>query len=96
MLKPAFIFDGRRVLDHLHAHLQDIGFQVSTWEQSFKKNVQNKNEGRGPAGVTQASFVSMQIETIGKKVSTLRIPYSAAAVGSRLGAIEPPPKKSKA
>lgn len=30
MLKPAFIFDGRRVLDNLHAKLQNIGFQVET------------------------------------------------------------------
>ncbi|KAF3687644.1 UDP-glucose 6-dehydrogenase [Channa argus] len=30
MLKPAFIFDGRRVLDHLHPHLQNIGFQIET------------------------------------------------------------------
>ena len=29
MLKPAFIFDGRRVLDGLHNELQTIGFQVS-------------------------------------------------------------------
>lgn len=29
MLKPAFIFDGRRLLDHLHPLLQEIGFQVS-------------------------------------------------------------------
>lgn len=28
MLKPAFIFDGRRLLDHLHPLLQEIGFQV--------------------------------------------------------------------
>lgn len=28
MLKPAFIFDGRRVLDGLHSELQTIGFQV--------------------------------------------------------------------
>lgn len=28
MLKPAFMFDGRRVLDHLHPHLQSLGFQV--------------------------------------------------------------------
>lgn len=28
MLKPAFIFDGRRVLDGLHNELQTIGFQV--------------------------------------------------------------------
>lgn len=30
MLKPAFIFDGRRVLDGLHDELQAIGFQVIT------------------------------------------------------------------
>ncbi|KAL4640343.1 hypothetical protein GN956_G12293 [Arapaima gigas] len=30
MLKPAFIFDGRRVLDHLHPKLQNIGFQIET------------------------------------------------------------------
>ncbi|XP_061431851.1 UDP-glucose 6-dehydrogenase-like isoform X2 [Lethenteron reissneri] len=30
MLKPAFIFDGRRVLDKLHVTLQRIGFQVET------------------------------------------------------------------
>lgn len=31
MLKPAFIFDGRRVLDHLHIQLQNFGFQVCPW-----------------------------------------------------------------
>lgn len=31
MLKPAFIFDGRRVLDDLHNELQVIGFQVISW-----------------------------------------------------------------
>ncbi|XP_016320399.1 UDP-glucose 6-dehydrogenase [Sinocyclocheilus anshuiensis] len=30
MLKPAFIFDGRRVLDHLHPQLQNFGFQIET------------------------------------------------------------------
>ncbi|XP_069754133.1 UDP-glucose 6-dehydrogenase-like isoform X2 [Narcine bancroftii] len=30
MLKPAFIFDGRRILDSLHQKLQHIGFQVET------------------------------------------------------------------
>ncbi|KAM6135926.1 UDP-glucose 6-dehydrogenase isoform X2 [Numenius arquata] len=30
MLKPAFIFDGRRVLDDLHNELQVIGFQIET------------------------------------------------------------------
>uniref|UniRef100_A0A3P8Z2T6 UDP-glucose 6-dehydrogenase n=1 Tax=Esox lucius TaxID=8010 RepID=A0A3P8Z2T6_ESOLU len=30
MLKPAFIFDGRRILDSLHDQLQTIGFQVET------------------------------------------------------------------
>jgi UDPglucose 6-dehydrogenase len=28
MLKPAFAFDGRMILDHHHLH--DIGFQVET------------------------------------------------------------------
>lgn len=41
MLKPAFIFDGRRVLDHLHPHLQNIGFQVSRQKMYL---VQNQNE----------------------------------------------------
>ncbi|XP_078509569.1 UDP-glucose 6-dehydrogenase-like [Lissotriton helveticus] len=30
MLKPAFIFDGRRILDSVHHHLQHLGFQVET------------------------------------------------------------------
>ncbi|KAI5607319.1 UDP-glucose 6-dehydrogenase, partial [Silurus asotus] len=30
MLKPAFIFDGRRVIDHLHPELQNLGFQIET------------------------------------------------------------------
>uniref|UniRef100_A0A3B3WVA1 UDP-glucose 6-dehydrogenase n=1 Tax=Poecilia mexicana TaxID=48701 RepID=A0A3B3WVA1_9TELE len=63
MLKPAFIFDGRRVLDHLHAELQSIGFQI---------------------------------ETIGKKVTSARIPYTPAIVGSRTASTEPPTKKAKA
>ncbi|XP_037107626.1 UDP-glucose 6-dehydrogenase isoform X1 [Syngnathus acus] len=62
MLKPAFIFDGRRLLDHLHAHLQDIGFQI---------------------------------ETIGKKVTATRIPYTPAAVCPRITSSEPPAKKNK-
>ncbi|XP_031732218.1 UDP-glucose 6-dehydrogenase [Anarrhichthys ocellatus] len=62
MLKPAFIFDGRRVLDHLHSHLQNIGFQI---------------------------------ETIGKKVTATRIPYTPAAVGPRIAVSEPPTKKAK-
>uniref|UniRef100_H3CJ82 UDP-glucose 6-dehydrogenase n=1 Tax=Tetraodon nigroviridis TaxID=99883 RepID=H3CJ82_TETNG len=63
MLKPAFIFDGRRLLDHLHPLLQEIGFQI---------------------------------ETIGKKVTPARIPYSAAPVGPRVAPAEPPTKKTKA
>uniref|UniRef100_A0A1A7WHC2 UDP-glucose 6-dehydrogenase n=1 Tax=Iconisemion striatum TaxID=60296 RepID=A0A1A7WHC2_9TELE len=62
MLKPAFIFDGRRVLDHLHAQLQCIGFSI---------------------------------ETIGKKVTVTRIPYTPAAVCPRITASEPPTKKTK-
>ncbi|CAM5170777.1 unnamed protein product [Natator depressus] len=30
MLKPASIFDGRRILDSLHYWLQHLGFQVET------------------------------------------------------------------
>ncbi|CAG5939429.1 unnamed protein product [Menidia menidia] len=63
MLKPAFIFDGRRVLDHLHAQLQCIGFQI---------------------------------ETIGKKVTSTRIPYTPAAACPRITGPEPPSKKTKA
>lgn len=37
MLKPAFIFDGRRVLDHLHAQLQCIGFQVSRTRRALTR-----------------------------------------------------------
>uniref|UniRef100_A0A3B5B3H8 UDP-glucose 6-dehydrogenase n=1 Tax=Stegastes partitus TaxID=144197 RepID=A0A3B5B3H8_9TELE len=62
MLKPAFVFDGRRVLDHLHHDLQTIGFQI---------------------------------ETIGKKVTAARIPYTPAGVGARMPAPEPPSKKTK-
>uniref|UniRef100_A0A8C5IBG1 UDP-glucose 6-dehydrogenase n=1 Tax=Gouania willdenowi TaxID=441366 RepID=A0A8C5IBG1_GOUWI len=36
MLKPSFIFDGRRVLDHLHPHLQSIGFQIETIGKKVK------------------------------------------------------------
>uniref|UniRef100_A0A8C4SQY6 UDP-glucose 6-dehydrogenase n=1 Tax=Erpetoichthys calabaricus TaxID=27687 RepID=A0A8C4SQY6_ERPCA len=35
MLKPAFIFDGRRILDSLYDQLQHMGFQVSKY--SFSK-----------------------------------------------------------
>ncbi|XP_077681113.1 UDP-glucose 6-dehydrogenase-like [Eretmochelys imbricata] len=30
MLKPASVFDGRRILDSLHYWLQHLGFQVET------------------------------------------------------------------
>lgn len=62
MLKPAFLFDGRRVLDHLHPELQNIGFQI---------------------------------ETIGKKVTASRIPYTQAVCPSRHSVSEPPTKKAK-
>uniref|UniRef100_UPI00358E62B9 UDP-glucose 6-dehydrogenase n=1 Tax=Myxine glutinosa TaxID=7769 RepID=UPI00358E62B9 len=38
MLKPAFIFDGRRILDSLHDKLQNIGFQVETIGKRVVKN----------------------------------------------------------
>ncbi|XP_045567038.1 UDP-glucose 6-dehydrogenase [Salmo salar] len=63
MLKPAFLFDGRRLLDQLHPSLQNIGFQI---------------------------------ETIGKKVTTSRIPYTPTAGVPRININpEPPAKKSK-
>uniref|UniRef100_A0A8C2N4V7 UDP-glucose 6-dehydrogenase n=1 Tax=Cricetulus griseus TaxID=10029 RepID=A0A8C2N4V7_CRIGR len=61
MLKPAFIFDGRRVLDGLHNELQTIGFQI---------------------------------ETIGKKVSSKRIPYTPGEI-PKLNLQDPPNKKPK-
>ncbi|XP_041055000.1 UDP-glucose 6-dehydrogenase isoform X2 [Carcharodon carcharias] len=60
MLKPAFIFDGRRVLDDLHSKLQKLGFQV---------------------------------ETIGKKVTEQRIPFTPTAEVSKFSLQEPPFKK---
>ncbi|XP_069487880.1 UDP-glucose 6-dehydrogenase [Ambystoma mexicanum] len=62
MLKPAFIFDGRRVLDNLHGELQNIGFQV---------------------------------ETIGKKVMTKRIPFTPSAEIPKFSLQDPPPKKPR-
>ncbi|KAL1791278.1 UDP-glucose 6-dehydrogenase [Sigmodon hispidus] len=61
MLKPAFIFDGRRVLDGLHNELQSIGFQI---------------------------------ETIGKKVSSKRIPYTPREI-PKFSLQDPPYKKLK-
>uniref|UniRef100_A0A8C5V5J1 UDP-glucose 6-dehydrogenase n=1 Tax=Microcebus murinus TaxID=30608 RepID=A0A8C5V5J1_MICMU len=62
MLKPAFIFDGRRVLDGLHSELQAIGFQI---------------------------------ETIGKKVSSKRIPYAPSGEIPKFSLQDPPSKKPK-
>ncbi|XP_064820644.1 UDP-glucose 6-dehydrogenase-like [Oncorhynchus masou masou] len=63
MLKPAFLFDGRRLLDQLHPRLQNIGFQI---------------------------------ETIGKKLTTSRIPYTPTAGVPRTSITpEPPTKKPK-
>uniref|UniRef100_A0A8D2B4P3 UDP-glucose 6-dehydrogenase n=1 Tax=Sciurus vulgaris TaxID=55149 RepID=A0A8D2B4P3_SCIVU len=62
MLKPAFIFDGRRVLDGLHNELQTIGFQI---------------------------------ETIGKKVSSKRIPYAPSGEIPKFSLQDPPNKKPK-
>ncbi|KAM7338746.1 hypothetical protein ACRRTK_002230 [Alexandromys fortis] len=61
MLKPAFIFDGRHVLDGLHNELQTIGFQI---------------------------------ETIGKKVSSKRIPYTPGEIPT-FSLQDPPNKKPK-
>lgn len=149
MLKPAFIFDGRRVLDHLHPHLQNIGFQVSGQGHSRKTHTFHKCLGKSTAhkftreerclvceqvkyfeeghaiktsAVNRklqesfhpqlslmavscarslvslcyiAALVCLQIETIGKKVTSTRIPYTPAAVCSRISVSEPPTKKAK-
>ncbi|XP_069510319.1 UDP-glucose 6-dehydrogenase-like [Ambystoma mexicanum] len=39
MLKPAFIFDGRRILDSLHDQLQRFGFQVETIGKKVHKSM---------------------------------------------------------
>lgn len=88
MLKPAFIFDGRRLLDHLHPLLQEIGFQVSRRASRLALAYTARNQ----SVIIRAFFV--QIETIGKKVTPARIPYSA--VGPRATPSEPPTKKTKA
>ncbi|XP_048386864.1 UDP-glucose 6-dehydrogenase [Stegostoma tigrinum] len=63
MLKPAFIFDGRRVLDDLHSKLQRLGFQV---------------------------------ETIGKKVTQQRIPFTPTAEVLKFSLQDSPFKKATA
>lgn len=92
MLKPAFIFDGRRVLDHLHPLLHDIGFHVSKLRQMLSTVVYLFN-----SWFNSLIWINpiLQIETIGKKVTATRIPYNAAPVG-RTTASEPPTKKTKA
>ncbi|KAG5848284.1 hypothetical protein ANANG_G00096840 [Anguilla anguilla] len=52
MLKPAFIFDGRRVLDHLHPRLQSIGFHIET---IGKKVATARIPFTPPAGVPRIS-----------------------------------------
>lgn len=90
MLKPAFIFDGRRVLDHLHPTLHNIGFHVS--DVTKMHQTQHFNTFAYLHFIDIFSFLRfffsflLQIETIGKKVTTTRIPYSA----------EPQSKKTKA
>uniref|UniRef100_A0A8D0G1A9 UDP-glucose 6-dehydrogenase n=1 Tax=Sphenodon punctatus TaxID=8508 RepID=A0A8D0G1A9_SPHPU len=39
MLKPAFIFDGRRILDSLHDRLQQLGFQVETIGKKISQRI---------------------------------------------------------
>lgn len=91
MLKPAFIFDGRRVLDHLHSNLHSIGFHVS----HLTKMHQTQQRTTLWSTLVYLLFLFifnlmydfyLQIETIGKKVTATRIPYSA----------EPQTKKTKA
>ena len=62
MLKPAFIFDGLRVLDVLHNELQITGFQI---------------------------------QTIGKKVSSKRIPYAPSDEIPKFSFQDMPKKKPR-
>lgn len=105
MLKPAFIFDGRRVLDHLHSHLHNIGFHVSRRETrlthtvhctyKIKENVRRLEKIAVHLLLLFCSFFfCLQIETIGKKVTTTRIPYTPGSC-PRITASEPPTKKTK-
>lgn len=92
MLKPAFLFDGRRLLDHLHPLLQEIGFQVSG--QALRLTQVSATRPAPNAPFIMVS--SVQIETIGKKVTPARFPYNPAPVGPRVPPSEPPTKKTKA
>ncbi|EPY78008.1 UDP-glucose 6-dehydrogenase [Camelus ferus] len=66
MLKPAFIFDGRRVLDGLHNELQTIGFQSSVdmeWEawgdvREDKEICQEVASARSPSRAAQGCVQS--------------------------------------
>lgn len=51
---------------------------------------------KGSADKRLTSPLWLQIETIGKKVTSARIPYTPAIVGSRTTSTEPPTKKAKA
>ncbi|XP_016102754.1 UDP-glucose 6-dehydrogenase-like isoform X1 [Sinocyclocheilus grahami] len=48
MLKPAFIFDGRRVLDHLHPQLQNLGFHIETIGKKVTTRIPFTPSGGGP------------------------------------------------
>lgn len=57
---------------------------------------QNTGSNTGTVrGRHNADLLWLQIETIGKKVTTTRIPYTPAAVCARTPASEPPAKKAK-
>jgi UDPglucose 6-dehydrogenase len=46
MLKPAFLFDGRMILDH--HQLVEIGFDVTSIGRHIKRNKKNNRQGAMP------------------------------------------------
>ncbi|KAK2115638.1 hypothetical protein P7K49_006264 [Saguinus oedipus] len=87
MLKPAFIFDGRRVLDGLHNELQTIGFQCPSRAE--------KQQYLKACYVPLSTSYLREIETIGKKVSSKRIPYAPSGEIPKFSLQDPPNKKPK-
>ncbi|NP_001279681.1 UDP-glucose 6-dehydrogenase [Callorhinchus milii] len=54
MLKPAFVFDGRRVLDGLHSKLQKLGFQIET--------IGKKVAGQGVPFTSRAEVAKLSLQ----------------------------------
>ncbi|XP_046899175.1 UDP-glucose 6-dehydrogenase-like [Hypomesus transpacificus] len=61
MLKPAFIFDGRRILDDLHDTLQHIGFQVETIGMRVNQRMVLTASGDRPEMAQQQPLKKMKL-----------------------------------